>query len=72
MPSERIVGTIKFFRSNEGFGFITREDGKRDVFVHSEQLKASQILWLDVGCKLTFELKDEGRGPRAVNLQAVR
>ena len=68
----RVSGKLRFFKRVEGYGFIIRDDGQPDVFIHSDELRKSKLLWLDEGCKLTFEVVDEGRGPKAANLQAVR
>ena len=64
------TGTVKFFNQAKGFGFITPDDGSKDVFVHITALQASGIPALDEGVKLTFETEPDkrGRGPQAVNL----
>ena len=64
------TGTVKFFNQAKGFGFITPDDGGKDVFVHITALQASGIPELDEGVKLTFETEPDkrGRGPQAVNL----
>ncbi len=62
-------GTVKWFNSTKGFGFIEPEDGKRDVFVHISALERSGISELKDGQKVTFEV-EAGRDGRdsAANL----
>ena len=62
-------GTVKWFNSTKGFGFIEPEDGKRDVFVHISALERSGISELKDGQKVTFDV-EAGRDGRdnAANL----
>ncbi|RLK03444.1 cold-shock protein [Ruegeria conchae] len=62
-------GTVKWFNSTKGFGFIEPEDGKRDVFVHISALERSGISELKDGQKVTFDI-EAGRDGRdnAANL----
>ena len=64
------VGTVKWFNSTKGFGFIEPEDGGADVFVHITAVQASGINGLEEGQKVSYEL-EEGRNGKtnAVNLQ---
>jgi len=64
-------GTIKFFNHSRGFGFISPEEGDKDVFVHITALERSGLPALDDGTKVTFEVEDDprGRGKQAVNIQ---
>ena len=50
-------GTVKWFNSTKGFGFIEPEDGKRDVFVHISALERSGISELKDGQKVTFDVE---------------
>ncbi len=65
------IGTVKFFDSARGFGFISPEDGSADVFVHISAVERSGLGYLSEGQKLEFETQPDGRGPKAVNLFAV-
>ncbi len=65
------TGTVKFFRADRGFGFITPDDGGKDVFVHSSALEGSDLDNLTEGQKVSFEVQQDTRGPKAVNLQAA-
>lgn len=65
------IGTVKFFDTARGFGFITPEDGSDDVFVHVSAVERSGLGYLSEGQKLEFETEPDGRGPKAVNLFAV-
>ena len=63
----RISGTLKFYNAAKGFGFITPDDGSKDVFVHASALERSGIDSLNEGDKVTFVLEDDrkGRGKQA-------
>jgi CspA family cold shock protein len=69
----RQKGTVKFFNSAKGYGFITPEGGGKDVFVHITAVQRAGIPDLAEGTKLTFEVQPDkrGRGPQAVELQLV-
>lgn len=64
-------GTIKFFNHSRGFGFISPDEGDKDIFVHITALERSGLPALDDGTKVTFEVEDDprGRGKQAVNIQ---
>ena len=65
-----IKGKVKWFNGAKGYGFIEREDKKKDVFVHSSAAQAAN-LELNEGDELTFEVENGEKGPSAVNLQKV-
>ena len=58
-------GTVKFFNESKGFGFITPEDGSKDVFVHANALNG---LSLNEGDKVTFDVEEGQKGLNAVNV----
>ena len=64
------TGTVKFFNATRGFGFIAPDDGSKDVFVHVSAVERSDLDYLVEGQKVAFEIQQEARGPKAVNLQA--
>ncbi|QNL18179.1 cold-shock protein [Hyphobacterium sp. CCMP332] len=55
------TGTVKFFNSSKGFGFIQPEDGSTDVFVHATALERAGIHSLDEGQKVTFDVVQDSR-----------
>ncbi len=62
-------GTVKFFNTSKGFGFIAPEDGSKDVFVHISALERAGLHQLDDGQAVTFELEADKNGrSSAVNL----
>tara|TARA_Y200000002_G_C22105604_1_gene424550 strand:- start:133 stop:339 length:207 start_codon:yes stop_codon:yes gene_type:complete len=64
------VGTVKWFNSNKGYGFIEPEDGGADVFVHITAVQASGMDGLEEGQKVSFDLEEARNGKtNAVNLQ---
>ncbi len=65
------TGTVKFFNATKGFGFITPDDGTKDVFVHISTVEGSGLGHLADGQKVSFDVEQDTRGPKAVNLQAA-
>ncbi len=63
-------GTVKWFNSEKGFGFITTEDGN-DVFVHFSQINKEGFKTLEEGQNVTFEIVDGEKGPQAANVTIV-
>jgi cold shock protein len=58
----RVTGTVKFFNAAKGYGFISPEDGSKDVFVHATALEQAGIRSLNEGDKVSFVLEDDRRG----------
>jgi cold shock protein len=69
----RARGTVKFFDKDKGFGFITIDDGGRDVFVHVNHVQKAGLPYLEQGMVVSFEpLNDNrGRGAQATVLQLL-
>ncbi|KPP81150.1 MAG: CspA family cold shock protein [Oceanicaulis sp. HLUCCA04] len=65
------TGTVKFFNTTKGFGFITPDDGGKDVFVHITAVQAAGLTGLNDGQRVSFETEPDtrGKGPKAVELQ---
>ena len=71
LTGERASGTVKFFNAMKGFGFIQRDDGQPDAFVHISAVERAGMATLNEGDKLEFELEVDRRGKyAAVNLSA--
>ncbi len=62
-------GTIRRLMRNRGYGFITTEDGK-DIFFHRTGLRGLRFDSLKEGQSVEFEVEEESRGPRAVNIRS--
>ncbi len=65
--SERIVGTVKWFNTSKGYGFIARESGP-DVFVHYSAIQSEGFRNLEEGQKVEFEVEQGNKGPQASNV----
>lgn len=63
------IGTVKWFNPTKGYGFITPEDGGKDVFVHISAVEKSQINSLKEGQKVSYELATNKGKTSAVNLK---
>ena len=72
LTGEKASGTVKFFNAMKGFGFIQRDDGQPDAFVHISAVERAGIPTLNEGDRLEFELEVDRRGKyAAVNLQSI-
>jgi CspA family cold shock protein len=65
------IGTVKFFNSAKGFGFISPDGGGKDVFVHATAAEAAGMGILSEGQRLSFDIQPDARGSKAGNLQAA-
>ena len=65
------IGTVKFFNTTKGFGFITPDDGGKDVYVHASAVEAAGMRSLAEGQKVSFDILPDARGSKAANLKAV-
>lgn len=65
------IGTVKFFNTTKGFGFISPDGGGKDVFVHATAVEAAGLRSLTEGQKVSFDVVPDARGAKAENLKAV-
>lgn len=63
--AERIKGSVKWFSSEKGYGFITPENSSTDVFVHYSAIQGSGYRTLDEGTKVEFEVVEGPKGKQA-------
>lgn len=63
------TGTVKWFNATKGYGFITPDDGDKDVFVHVTAIEKSGMGPLAEGQRVSFEVLNEARGLKAVDLK---
>ncbi len=61
-------GTVKWFNADKGFGFITPDDGGKDLFVHYSEVKVSGYATLNEGQKVEYEVGEGKKGPCANNV----
>ncbi|MBK7976313.1 MAG: cold-shock protein [Deltaproteobacteria bacterium] len=65
------IGTVKWFNDAKGFGFITPEDGSKDVFVHHSAVSMDGFRTLSEGQRVEYEVTQGAKGPAAGNVRAV-
>lgn len=65
------TGTVKWFNDQKGYGFITPDDGGKDVFVHHSAITMKGFRTLAEGQKVKFEITEGQKGPQASDVQAV-
>ena len=64
-------GTVKWFDDAKGFGFITPEDGGKDLFAHFSEIQSSGFKSLSEGQRVEFVVKQGAKGPQASEIRAV-
>jgi len=65
------IGTVKFFNTAKGFGFIAPEGGGKDVFVHATAVEAAGLRTLNEGQRVSFDVTPDARGVKATNIKSV-
>ena len=65
------TGTVKWFNDDKGFGFITPDEGSRDLFVHHTSITAEGYRSLAEGAKVSYEEEAGPKGPKAINVQKI-
>jgi cold shock protein len=65
------TGTVKWFNDAKGYGFITPDDGSKDLFVHHSGIAGGGFKSLTEGAKVEFEAREGAKGPQADNVVAI-
>ena len=65
------TGTVKWFNDAKGYGFITPEDGTKDLFVHHTNIVGEGFKTLAEGAKVEFESREGAKGPEAISVTVV-
>jgi len=67
----KVTGKVKWFNENKGYGFIERDDGSGDVFVHYSAIQGEGFKTLAEGQKVEFEVTETEKGPQANNVVKI-
>jgi cold shock protein len=65
------TGKVKWFNDSKGFGFITPDDGGKDLFVHFSEIQGSGYRNLEEGQRVSYEATEGQKGPQASSVQAL-
>lgn len=65
------TGTVKWFSDDKGYGFISPDDGAKDLFVHHTGILADGYRSLTEGSKVSYDAEAGDKGPKAVNVKAI-
>lgn len=71
LDGDRVIGTVKWFNDAKGYGFVTPEDGSKDVFVHFSAISGNGFKSLAEGDRVEFEVEDGQKGPQAANVRKI-
>ena len=69
--AERETGTVKWFNAGKGYGFIERDNGEGDVFVHYSAIKSDGFKTLDEGERVEFSVVESDKGPQAQDVESL-
>lgn len=69
--AERELGVVKWFNGEKGYGFIARDSGEKDVFVHFSAISAEGFRTLREGQRVEFEVVQGQKGPQAQNVDII-
>ncbi len=69
--AERELGVVKWFNGEKGYGFIARDNGEKDVFVHFSAISAEGFRTLREGQRVEFEVAEGEKGPQAQNVEVI-
>jgi CspA family cold shock protein len=70
-PAVEEMGTVKWFNPDKGFGFIVRDSGGKDIFVHVSALNRGGLTLLSEGQRVAVDMVDGGKGPEALNVRLI-
>jgi cold shock protein len=62
------TGTVKWFNNDKGFGFITPDEGGKDLFVHHSAIQGGGFRSLEDGARVSYESEEGPKGPKAINV----
>ena len=65
------TGTVKWFNNDKGFGFITPDEGGKDLFVHHSAIQTNGYRSLEDGARVNYDSEDGDKGPKAVNVSPL-
>ena len=65
------TGVVKWFSDEKGFGFITPDDGAKDLFVHHSSIQADGYRSLAEGARVEYESEQGDKGPKAINVRPI-
>ena len=68
---EMATGTVKWFNDEKGFGFITPDEGDRDLFVHYSGIEGNGFRTLEENTKVSYDEEAGDKGPKAVNVRKI-
>lgn len=68
MEEARLQGVVRWFSRSKGYGFIGRDDGMKDIFVHFSAIRGDGFRNLETGDKVEFQVEQTDKGPQAVDV----
>ncbi len=69
--NKEMSGVVKWFNGKKGYGFVSPDDGSKDVFVHASAVRDAGLRYLNENDKISFTTETTDKGPSAVNLKKI-
>ena len=65
------TGVVKWYNGKKGYGFVSPDDGSKDVFIHASAVRSASLRFLNEGDKISFSTESTDKGPSAVDIKKI-
>ncbi len=68
---QNATGVVKWYNGKKGYGFVSPDDGSKDVFIHASAVRSASLRFLNEGDKISFSTESTDKGPSAVDIKKI-